>query len=158
MRRTLLITVAVAAAALLVGCNTEPGHKDAWLSFPYGLPCGSFDFFGITNCPGIQYLGEAQNYSAAMGIDPNNYSLSMWLQANGFPPPPAGTTTFYYPHTDAHAIYANLGDLRIGRDMNCVQSGQKIACYVSNYGPPFNSDWPDIGQSLADVVDGPHSP
>src|SRR6516225_5624451 len=147
MRRTLLITVAVAAAALLVGCNTEPAHNDAWLSFPYGLPCAAFND-NNTNCPGIQDFGEAQNYYAAMGIDPNNYSLSTWLQANGFPPPPAGTTTFYYPHTDAHAIYANLGDLRISRDMNCVQSGQKIACYVSNYGPNFGAGWPDVDQAL----------
>lgn len=157
MLRTILICIAVAAAACLIGCTNEPAHNDAWLSFPYGLPCGSFNN-NVSNCLGIQDFDEAQKYYAAMGIDPNNYSLSMWLQANGFPPPPAGATTYYYPHTDAHAIYANLGDLRIGRDMNCVQSGQRIACYVSNYGPPFNGDWPNVDESLGAAVNGPTTP
>jgi hypothetical protein len=53
-------------------------------------------------------------------------TLTAWKQANGFPAT---------GHPDAHAIYGNLGDLRIARDMNCVQSNGNVACYVTNYDP-----------------------
>jgi hypothetical protein len=54
------------------------------------------------------------------------------------------------------AIYFNSGDLNLGRDMNCSQSGTTIACYVSNYGPvPGAQGWPNADVALNDAV---HSP
>ena len=67
---------------------------------------------------------------------------------------------------DAHAVYGNLGDLQIGRDMNCLKSANgNIACYVTNYGPPpfvdglVNPEWisptgefPGLTQGIEDAI------
>src|SRR5215472_751684 len=104
MRRNMLISIALAATGALAGCSTVPSNTNAWLSYPYSLSCGSYN-----NCSAIIDQTEATNYYKSLGITPGAYYLSTWLQANGFP---GGSN---YPHTDAHAIYANLADLRIGR-------------------------------------------
>jgi hypothetical protein len=58
------------------------------------------------------------------------------------------------------AFYFNNGDLQLGREMHCNQNGAKIACYVSNYGPPpfpagntidNNTTYPDSAQALSEV-------
>lgn len=128
-----------------------PPARASWLSYKYPTPC--------VDCPELRDQVEEQAYycsigvtggSDANGIDPANcamnqrptLTLNAWKLANGFP---TGATP------EAHAAYGNLGDLRIGRDMNCVKSANgNIACYVTNYGPaPFlgppdnkvNPDW-----------------
>jgi hypothetical protein len=68
----------------------------------------------------------------------------------------------FIPGGDVEGVYFNEGDLRLGRDMHCQQSGAKVACYVSNYGPPPfvinpphpNPDWPNTQAALTDVING----
>jgi hypothetical protein len=126
MHRAVLIAVIAVPALFLIGCVTVPGHNDAWLSYKISQNCGAYN--DDHGCKGP--LGDttaAFRYYVGLGIaDPDHYTLDMWLAQNGFTP---GV------HPDAHAFYANLRDLQIGRDMNCLQSGQRIACYVTNYGP-----------------------
>src|SRR6266567_873598 len=126
------------------GCQDVPKHGDAWLSFKYGLHCGDFD-----HCPGLQDISEATKYYQSIGIaDPSNYDLNQWFSDNGFVD---GAPV-------VRGVYANLGDLQIGRDMNCLPQGTKVACYVNNFGPPptlIESDWPDIKTALENM-DGTH--
>jgi hypothetical protein len=98
------------------------------------------------------------NYYLDIGAPPN---LTAFKSAFGFPAtgnPPA------------RGLYANNLDLRLGRDMNCVQSGQRIACYVTNYGPPPQDcdisgdgdeddpaptcNWPDLESGVNDAIAG----
>jgi hypothetical protein len=116
-----------------------PSHDNAWLSYKVSRSCGP-----IASCAGLldfddsNGLSEASKYYCSIGVDPTacaagkppTYSFSQWKTDNGFP------ATGFPP---AHAFYFNKGDLQLGRDMNCVQNGptgQNVACYVSNYGPP----------------------
>jgi hypothetical protein len=168
MHRIILVTVAVAVIALLVGCTSSPPNTDAWLSYKYSFSCGSYstDSGGFFHGPCQQTIdntGSASVYSLGVGIaDPSNYTFQNWLADNGFPPDGS---------TDAHAIYANLADLQVGRDMHCLQNGQKIACYVSNYGQaPMNWEWSEAHNwqifpngawpNITDAVEAPfaHSP
>lgn len=158
--------------ALLSACGAQPpAKKTSWLSRKYPTaPCES--------CPELTDQNEERNYycsigvtggTAAGGIDPTGcnspnaptLTLADWKAANGFP-------LTGYP--TAHAIYGNLGDLRIGRDMNCSKLGNNIACYVTNYGaPPFDgsgtnaawdgkdSDYRQLGSAIDDAIAG-HSP
>jgi hypothetical protein len=119
MRRAASMVIALSMAAFLCGCQQPPEHTNAWLSYKYSRTCGS-----SADCTALRDDDEANAYYAAVGVpEPRAYYFSQWLEENGFPEgdPPA------------HAIYANLGDLRLGRDMNCVQTGENIACYVTNY-------------------------
>jgi hypothetical protein len=101
----------------------------------------------IANCTRLLDFDDSNDYSEAtkyycsIGVDPahcasgapRHYTFSQWKMDYGFPS--AG-----FP--PAHAFYFNIGDLKLGGDMNCVQNGQNgqnVACYVSNYGsPPFD--------------------
>ena len=64
--------------------------------------------------------------------------------------------------SDVQAVYFNEGDLRLGRDMHCKENGAKIACYVSNYGPPPlvngqpNPHWPNAQVALAETINRVH--
>jgi hypothetical protein len=54
--------------------------------------------------------------------------LGEWWAMNGFD-----------PQTGAGGVrlrYQNYNDLGFGRDMNCLQRGDTVACYVTNYGHP----------------------
>ena len=151
---------------------TPPPPRASWLSYKYETaPC--------VDCPELRDQGEEQAYYCSIGVrggsDPNGIdpakcalnqrptlTLDAWKLANGFP---VGATP------DAHAIYGNAGDLRIGRDMNCVKSttgntAGNVACYVTNYGPaPFvngaeNPDWagefhefPALPQAVEEAID-----
>jgi hypothetical protein len=140
MRRTKWITLSLFAfVAFLAGCSTVPGHDDAWLSFKYGFHCGD-----PTHCPGLSDIDEAAKYYQGLGIaDPRTYVFDQWLSDNGFVD---GAQV-------VRGVYANLGDLQIGRDMNCVTKGTKTACYVDNQGPPpaLFDGWPDIKTALQEV-------
>jgi hypothetical protein len=131
MHRITLITLLVAVIALLVGCTSAPPNTDAWLSYKYSLSCGQYYIDQRSGLPSgpcapiIDNTDSAYVYYLGLGIaDPNNYSFSDWLADNGFPPD--GSTSTY-------AIYGNLADLQLGREMHCLQNGQKIACFVSNF-------------------------
>jgi hypothetical protein len=52
-------------------------------------------------------------------------TLALWRTANGFDS--GGDTVAYF---------YNGGDLGLGREMHCKQTGAKLACYVTNYGQP----------------------
>ncbi len=78
---------------------------------------------------------DARAYYAGVGVlspdpfgrgyvDGPKADLSGWMAANGFD----GVD-------ETHAQFYNRGDLGIGRDMHCRETGRgSIACYVSNYG------------------------
>ena len=127
MRRAIWVGIAVAISAVLAGCTNAPDHTDAWLSYKYTFSCASDD--GQTNLSDscaktISDWTPAYSYYQGLGIgDPSIYTLGDWLGENGF----------YSGDQQAHAIYANLADLQFGRDMHCMQSGEKVACYVANY-------------------------
>lgn len=141
MRRTKWITLGLfAVVAFLAGCGDVPDHGDAWLSFKFGIHCGD-----PTHCPDLSNLDEGAKYYLALGIaNPQTYTFDQWLSDNGFVDG-ANVT---------RGLYANLGDLQIGRDMNCVVSGTKTACYVDNKGPVpalYVNAWPDIKTALQEV-------
>jgi len=158
MLKTRWITLSlIAVLACLSGCADVPEHNDAWLSFKYSIHCGKYQ-----DCKALQDTAEATAYYQSIGVaDPNTYGFNNWLSENGFV---AGASV-------VRGVYANLGDLQIGRDMNCVQvpvnrtnlpSGLKVACYVNNFGPipsrrlDIDSHWPNISEALAEA-DGSHS-
>jgi hypothetical protein len=141
MRRTKWITLILfAVVAFLAGCGDVPDHSDAWLSFKFGIHCGD-----PTHCPGLSDVNEGAKYYQALGIaDPQNYTFDQWLSDNGFVD---GAPV-------VRGLYANLGDLQIGRDMNCLATGTKTACYVDNKGPVpalYVNAWPDIKTALQEV-------
>ncbi|HXH65695.1 MAG TPA: hypothetical protein VNI81_00745 [Candidatus Limnocylindrales bacterium] len=148
MRCTKWITLSLfAVVAFLAGCGDVPDHSDAWLSFKYGFHCGD-----ASHCPGLSDFDETDRYYQTLGIaDPHNYVFEQWLSDNGFVD---GAQV-------VRGAYANLGDLQIGRDMNCVTTGTKTACYVENKGPvpalfsgdltDGGGDWPDITLALQEV-------
>jgi hypothetical protein len=160
--KRLLATFAwLAFAPLLAGCvgyvispvPPAPQQQDAWLSFkfqsPNGSPgCGSYQ----NQTCGLTDVGEATAYYNALGIaNPGAYKFSNWLTDNGF--------ANVGPGQLAHAIYFNKLDLQFGRDMNCWQNGQTVACYVVNYGPkPTDPGWPDRTQALDDANNHTHPP
>jgi hypothetical protein len=167
-KRTPLIAIlsSLLIALLFSGCGISnaviggvpPGppatHNNAWLSYKVSRNCGS-----IASCAGLldfddtNGLSEASKYYCSIGVDPTGcasgntpqYDFVQWKADYGFP-------ASGFPA--AHAFYFNKGDLQLGRDMNCVQSGPNIACYVSNYGPPpfkagkENPLWPNPDAAL----------
>jgi len=174
-----LIALAGCEGQIIGPPGGQPAGRSLWLSYKYSAG-GCTD--PNTNCPEIINQVEEDAYycsialtggSAGNGVDPVDpvncpvnqsptLSFNLWKAANGFPA--TGTP-------EAHAIYGNLGDLRIGRDMNCVKSANgNIACYVTNYGPPpfvtgaVNPDWvgsnnefPGLTQAIEDAIAG-HEP
>lgn len=62
------------------------------------------------------------------------------------------------PQAHTRTTYFNNIDLRVGRDMHCRQTGERVACYVSNYGPaPFingsrNPAFPNSQLALHEAV------
>jgi hypothetical protein len=63
-------------------------------------------------------------------------------------------------NTGVQAFYFNNNDLQLGREMHCNQNGAKVACYVSNFGPPpfpagntvdNNTTYPNSAQALSEV-------
>src|SRR5438876_5417411 len=143
MRGTFLVCIAVVGAAF-IGCDATPqppAHTNAWLSYKFSRNCPSPS--GSSNCPALSDVSEASNYYNTIGANalvapPNGTVFDAWLTANGF----NGAAQ------EVRAVYGNRGDLAFGRDTHCLQSGQDIACYVTNYGPPPafgannpNCDW-----------------
>ena len=103
-------------------------------------------------------LGNSTSTSAYYaGIGATNDTFNAFKSRNGF-----------NTGGDVQAVYFNEGDLRLGRDMHCKQNGPKIACYVSNYGPPPfipgkpgsdmpgkpNLAWPNTQVALDEAING----
>jgi hypothetical protein len=152
-----MLTSCVGTASSII--PPQPTQKDAWLSFKFqsslGTPgCGTYQnqTCGLTddaeaaayyNGPGIANRAITCNQGVC------NYTFQDWLTANGF----AAATQV------AKAIYFNKLDLQFGREMNCWQNGQTVACYVVNYGPkPTDATWPDRITALDDAKNHTHPP
>lgn len=168
MGRIVWIVVVAAICAVLAACNNSvPQNTDALISYKYATSCTTtgndmdpaygYQIYLSNSCSSlIRNDDTAYSYYMGLGIsDPGNYNFAMWLSDHGFPPDGSSNVS---------ATYANLADLQIGRDMHCSQSGQKIACFVSNYGQApmqwtwdksfttwslfVNTSWPDITYSV----------
>jgi hypothetical protein len=146
--------------------NTDARPKmtgnDLWPPYPYN-ECGdaivltadpiALPYFGDIDAtgrpafltgPNGQFLPEngeqvATDYYAA--IDPGNDkdTLGKWWDENGFSAIDGSGGT--------RAAYLNDNDLGLGRDMNCLQNGGDLACFVTNYGlPDQNPDNADAAE------------
>jgi hypothetical protein len=168
------VTALTGCEGQIIGPPTPPGtpppERASWLSYKYSGNC--------VDCAELKDKAEEEAYycsigvtggSAANGVDPVHcpahqtptLTFNDWKVANGFGTP------------DARAVYGNLGDLRIARDMNCLKSSSNgnIACYVTNYGPAIfdelhgvvNPDWlgsnnfPGLTQGIEDAI-AEHAP
>ena len=151
MRRAIGISLVFVAPLLMGGGPDVPDHDNAWLSYKYSNDCGVHD----DSCRAqLGDITPAYFYYTGLGIaDPDNYTFDMWLSESGF-----STGSVF-----ARAVYGNLADLQFGRDMNCAQSGQRIVCYVLNFGhtplragsdgsPVPNIDWPNINFAVSEAI------
>lgn len=144
---------------------SAPKQQDAWLSFkfqsPNGAPgCGSYQnetcglkddvqAFAYYLAPGVLDRTSANLLCPGVTDQVCNYTLQDWLNFTGF-----ATASKV-----VRGVYFNKLDLQFGRDMNCWQNGQTIACYVTNYGPPpANPTWPNRAQALDDAFNHTHPP
>jgi hypothetical protein len=91
-------------------------------------------------------------YLAAIGGAPiAKNTLDQWKQANGF------YQRRIVTGAPLRAVYFNSGDLNLGREMHCNQTGQIVACYVSNYQlSPFSADEANVQATLAGAISGVH--
>lgn len=89
---------------------------------------------------------EAASADYRAQIDPRTLrpTLSCFKVANRMPLKageacPEHATAGFVPEGDlaeTTAVYANTFDLGFGREMHCVQDGEDVACWVSNYDQP----------------------
>jgi len=142
-------------------CSTQVTLHDLGLQFyPATPPTGAFlhglGSFAAVNLSDLdpafpadvdQTLRDAvtkasQDYRT-QGIDPRGLrsTLTCFKAVNRMPLKAgeaacAPTDPAFTPQsalTEVSAVYANSADLGFGREMHCVQDGQNVACYVSNY-------------------------
>ncbi len=154
----------------IINTDAPPHHAmttpDLWPDSPYtdctpivlnaspGVvpPYGDIDGFGrpaFLAGPYGEYNpadGDAQAtaYYAALDAVTPKPTLGDWWAANGFNATGgSGSVDF------VNATYLNHNDLGFGRSMNCLKTGQKLACYVTNYGlPDQNSQNADDAEAL----------
>lgn len=104
---------------------------------------------------GITYADATTAYYDALDPGGDRSTLGKWWQLNGFGPKgdaPGGTGELV-------AAYLNHNDLGFGRDMHCLRTGQKVACWVTNYGQPeFGPDTGYVFPSNADLAAGKLGP
>lgn len=93
--------------------------RPAFLAGPYGS-------FNPAN--GDQ---QATAYYAALDAGTPKPTLGAWWAANNFDANGSSTSADF-----VNATYLNNNDLGFGRNMHCLKTGQKLACYVTNYGLP----------------------
>lgn len=90
-------------------------------------PMPSTDYFSkrFPPTPDEAISGSEQYYST---VDPESRRLTLgnWWAVNGFDPQTG--------EGGIQATYLNHDDLGFGRNMNCLQRGEQVACYVTNYG------------------------
>jgi hypothetical protein len=119
------------------------GRQSCWLSRRgTGSLSETFSYFwnfGAARCSDEYYLSCEREF---------HDTLDAFKSRNGFG---AG-------QPEVSATYFNNIDLRIGRDMHCLRNGDRVACYVSNYGPPAflnggaNPAYPDPHAALTEAV------
>ena len=73
-----------------------------------------------------------ETYYAAVDPYERRTTLGSWWAINGFDPATGLGGT--------RIGYQNYNDLGFGRNMNCLQRGEDVACYVANYGQPHEED------------------
>lgn len=93
--------------------------RPAFLAGPYG---------SFNPADGEQ---QATDYYAALDNPTPKPTLGDWWGANGFDNNGDSASPDYVT-----ANYLNHNDLGFGRGMHCLKTGQKLACYVTNYGLP----------------------
>lgn len=110
-----------------------PSHSSQWLSRPgTGSDVESADYYNTV--AGVT-VNPTTGVCTPPGSGPNRCTLPGFLAANGFAtnydttwiPAPGEVVTYFY----------NNGDLGLGREMHCKQTGANLACYVTNYGLSF---------------------
>ena len=129
--------ISVASQDTSSGPPLGPGES-LWPPYPYE-PCEPVTL-GIevpewAGFPGSLFLtfedkfvgSDAATNAYYDAVDPDDLrdTLGEWWDVNGFGPldGSGGTRTAYF----------NNNDLALGRDMHCLQAGDDLACYVSNY-------------------------
>jgi hypothetical protein len=98
-----------------------------------------------------QHIGAFRSPSAGGASTLANFKIkNQFVLSDGSTPRNAGFQSLYF----------NNGDLQLGREMHCNQNGAKIACYVSNYGPPpfpagntvdNNTTYPNSAQAFSEL-------
>ena len=120
-----------------------PGHQPVIsLTIPTGQTYLSLN--GPNPAPS---LSLTQTYWQTVGaLDATNSPTSTrgtfgtWKQTNGLGQGALGANS----PGEVEAIYYNNGDLQLGRDMHCLQTGTNVACYVTNYGTLQGPSQPDV--------------
>lgn len=118
--------------------NPAPGNPVV-LTIP--LPQRSQQFLSIYASGASAQV--SQNYYQAVDPQNNLGTLTQFKTAFGFSQNPSSPAA-----GEAEGIYYNNADLQLGRDMHCLQSGGKTACYVSNYSPTGPGGDPQSSISL----------
>lgn len=104
---------------------------------------------------GISFADVTDAYYDVVDPEDERLTLGKWWQLNGFGvkgDAPGGTGELV-------AAYLNHNDLGFGREMHCLRTGPKVACWVTNYGNP--NVGPDTGYvypSNADLAAGKIGP
>jgi hypothetical protein len=114
------------------------------------LPCpGCPPWSGSPQSPFLTFKGngsstEVQAYYRAVDPHDQRTTLVDWWKTNGFDASGSG---------GIRASYLNHNDLGLGRDMHCLKSVGRVACYVTNYGcpdqDPRNADRADAQEPAA---------
>ena len=118
-------------------------------------PYGEFDTTGLPSFlvgPFGEFnpadgAAQAADYYAA--IDPANVKATLggWWDENGFGPNGDGIVGGVANESYVNQPYLNHNDLGFGRDMHCLENGDDLACYVTNYGLPDQN--PDNADAAA---------
>ncbi|HEU4412536.1 MAG TPA: hypothetical protein VFS43_45255 [Polyangiaceae bacterium] len=184
-RRPRSLWLALAPAALAAGCGSDPAGDPAPTAAPVGPPAVPIaDAYlnqkpaegargGLIEAPGpdgrpaatTAALTEAALYYDTLGrpLAPGESApatLQAWKDAFGFPPPAPGESLQTYRDRTGIAIYYNVNELGLGRELGCQRfvdgydaNGQPVygeACFVTNYG----LEWQGGERSLEDAIAG----
>jgi hypothetical protein len=113
-----------------------PGHQPV---ISLTIPTGQ-SYLSLNGPNPAPSLSVTQSYWQSVGaLDATNNPITtpggrgnftVWKQTNGITQGAGGTNS----PGEVEAIYFNNGDLQLGRDMHCLQTGSNVACYVTNYG------------------------
>lgn len=119
----------------------------------------------------IKYLGKGGGHAYLPSQDPLEQleETDNYYQKIGAPSTLSQfKSTYGFPTGEIHAIYYNVGDLGIARDMHCKKTAGAspiTACYVTNYGrsTKITSDDPEFGSvdpqvAINQAITGPSGP
>jgi hypothetical protein len=110
-----------------------PSNTSTWLSRPgLGSDVESAAYFNTV--AGVT-VNPTTGVCTPPGSGPNRCTLAGFIAANGFAP--NYDTTWIPAAGEIVTYFYNDGDLGLGREMHCKQTGANLACYVTNYGLSF---------------------